>query len=452
MFEMAYVIQAAQPAVEVVESVDIAPVWSGHEVGFALLTVGEEQYVGYYDVNRDMTLAKRKLGEKTWQIVKVPGEQMGAHGSKATPTRTGWDSHNYITLAVDAEGYLHLSGNLHNTPLLYFRSERPGDIASMKRIDRMVGKDETQVTYPRFLSGPGKELIFVYRQGGSGNGADYYNIYDTAKKSWSRLLDTPLTDGRSKTGPTAYAYARGPILGPDGYFHMVWVWRDNPDCSTNHSVSYARSKDLRNWENSAGKAIALPITPATSDVVDPVPAKGGMINNNAMIGFDQENKVIITYHKFDADGKTQIYNARPNGDGTWRSVQASKFDFRWEFSGGGSIIFEVKLGPVEKTGDGKLRQAWWTKKEGSGGVYLNAATLAPEGVYIAPPVYPIELRKPELPDPRVQTKWGNDSGVSVGKTRYVLRWEALPTNRDMPPEGSIPPPSQLRVYKLVSRG
>ena len=42
----------------------------------------------------------------------------------------------------------------------------------------MVGDREVSCTYPRFIRGPAGELIFAYRDGRSGNGADIYNVYD----------------------------------------------------------------------------------------------------------------------------------------------------------------------------------------------------------------------------------------------------------------------------------
>ena len=36
----------------------------------------------------------------------------------------------------------------------------------------------------------------------------------------------------------------------------------------------------------------MPITPGTSETVDPVPVKGGVINNNTLIGFDDRKRVV----------------------------------------------------------------------------------------------------------------------------------------------------------------
>ena len=53
------------------EKVDVAPVWSGHPVRFALLTEGERQFVAFYDAHRQMTVAARWLTSAQWQFVKL---------------------------------------------------------------------------------------------------------------------------------------------------------------------------------------------------------------------------------------------------------------------------------------------------------------------------------------------------------------------------------------------
>ncbi|MHC4740429.1 MAG: BNR repeat-containing protein, partial [Planctomycetota bacterium] len=309
--------------------VDIERVWAGHKVGFCLLTEGRRQYAAYYDADRRMTVAMRRLGSAKWEV-------------KRLDSKIGWDSHNYVTMAVDSQGYLHLSGNMHCVPLIYFRTTKPYEISSFERVANMVGREEQRCTYPKFFEGASGELIFTYRDGGSGNGNQIYNVYDVEKREWRRLLDVPLTDGKGLMN----AYIVGPVRGGDGWFHICWVWRDTPNCYTNHDLSYARSKDMVNWETAAGKAVELPMTVDTEGlIVDPVPVKGGMINGNTRIGFDSKGRVVISYHKFDEAGKTQVYNARFE-EGRWMVRQASDWDYRWFFEGGGTIHFEIRVSGV----------------------------------------------------------------------------------------------------------
>jgi hypothetical protein len=432
------VVREAKPLEKIAEVLDISPVWAAHPVGFRLLTYKDQQFVAFYDDKRQMTVAQRKLGDKTWKMTKLP-------------KTTGWDSHNYITMAVDDEGYLHLSGDMHVNPLLYFRTSKPLDASTFEKIPNMVGTKETRVTYPVFMRGARGEFLYTYRDGSSGNGDQIYNKYDHKTKTWTRLLDKPLSDGEGERN----AYFNLPKLGPDGYWHMVWVWRETPDASTNHDPSYARSKDLIHWEKSDGSPQALPITLGTGDIVDPIPVKGGVINGNVKLGFDKEKRPIVSYHKYDAKGNIQIYNARKEGK-EWKIYQASDWDWRWDFGGGGSIPFEVQLGQVVARPDGMLTQEYITRNHGSGTWVLDPATLKPIPGAVAPeadkaPGYPAEIANVTSTFPEMLVQWAGDAGKSTDSgSRYVIRWETLGQNRDQPRTGPLPEPTMLRLYKLTA--
>ncbi len=413
----------------VAEVSDVALVWSGHPVGFSLLTAGDTQYVAYYDSERRMTVASRTLGGSDWQY-------------KVLPETVAWDSHNSVTMALDEAGHLHVSGNMHVKPLVYFRTLAAGNIETLERIPAMTGKDEERVTYPRFFDAPDGALVFTYRDGSSGSGNQIYNVYDVDTHEWRRLLDQPLLDGEGLMN----AYPVGPMVGPDGYYHLCWVWRDTPDCATNHDPGYARSTDLVHWETAGGEPLTLPITLETADTVDPVPAGGGIINGNTRIGFDSMNRPVVSYHKFDEGGNTQIYNARFEGD-RWVVYQTSDWDFRWEFSGGGSIGFEIGVSPVVHDGETGLTQAFRSKQEGSGVWVLDEETLQIKETLKAENKTPSELRAVRSNFPGMSVKWASDLG-SAPDGRYVLRWETLGQNRDKPRDPPWPEPSQLQVIRL----
>ncbi len=140
---------AGEPLWRVAERVDIETVPSWFPVGFSLLTHGQRQYVAYYDAKHQMTVGVRTLGQRQWHSVKLD-------------SKVGWDSHNSITMAVDGNGELHVSGNMHCVPLVYFRTDSPGDIATLKRLP-MIGEDEKRCTYPHFLFDAAGRLVFDYR-------------------------------------------------------------------------------------------------------------------------------------------------------------------------------------------------------------------------------------------------------------------------------------------------
>jgi hypothetical protein len=414
----------------VTDSLDIAQVWSAHPVGFALLTQAPHQFVAFYDNNRQLTVAQRKLDKREWKFNKLP-------------VTTAWDSHNYIALTIDDDGYLHLSGDMHVVPLKYFRSTKPLDAATFERLDRMTGANEARTTYPKFLRGPQNELIFTYRDGSSGNGNQIFNVYDVKSKTWKRLLDQPLTDGEGERN----AYFEGPIKGPDGYFHMAWVWRETPDAATNHDLSYARSKDLIRWETGAGKSLTLPIKLKECDIVDPVPVNGGMINGNTKIGFDDKGRVTITYHKHDADGNTQPWTARLE-NGAWKHYQITDWKWRWVFGGGGTLNFGISIGPVTKDADGRLTQSWRHLQFGGGTWLLDPQTLKAIGT-VQRQNTPPALGKLEGKFEGLKVRITNDAGKSdQPRVRYILRHETLDANRDQARQGPLPEPSMLRLYAV----
>jgi hypothetical protein len=419
---------SAKPA----EVIELEPVWSGHPVGFSLVTHPPFQFVAYFDAERRMTVAQRRLDSKEWSFHRLSSQ-------------LGWDSHNYVTLAIDPAGHLHVSGNMHCVPLVYFRSEKPLDAASLKPVKSMTGDREARVTYPMFLRDAAKRMIFRYRDGGSGKGDDLYNVYDPATKSWTRLIDGPVLCGEGERS----AYATAPVAAPDGSFHMVWVWRDTPDCATNHTISYARSSDLMTWTDAAGKPLALPITMATGDVVDPVPSGGGLININREVGFDNKGRAVVTYHKYDERGDLNAYAARHEG-GAWKVVKVSDWtDHRVEFGGGGSIVFPVRIGAVEAIGDGRLKLAY--RREGGGGTWvLDEETLLPvPGAKPPPAVAPLprEFTKLRSTFPGMGVRKAGDSGSPPEGVRYRLVWETLEANRDKPRTPPLPEASMLRLVE-----
>jgi hypothetical protein len=419
------------PSDPILAKSDIAQVWAGHPVGFALFTQDDRQFVAFYDAERRMTVGVRRLDETDWKFAILP-------------ERLGWDSHNSVTLDIDSEGYLHLSGNMHVAPLVYYRTTRPLDIESFESVPHMTGELEEKVTYPSFFHGPVGELIFTYRDGKSGSGNQIYNVYEASSRTWKRLLDKPLTDGEGHRN----AYLEGPVRGPDGTYHLLWVWRESPDCATNHDLSYARSRDLHHWETSGGTPLALPITLATGEVVDPVPSGGGLINGNAHIGFDNQGEVVLSYQKYDPEGNTQVYSARLE-EGKWIIRQTSHWDWRWAFSGGGAIPVEIGFSPVQLTKKGELSQTYTHAKYGRGTWILDKATFEPIAQLPHLQEYPDSLMEPESDLPGMQVNLAKDLGTRVDPgVRYVLRWETLGPNRDRPREGEPPPPSMLRVCKV----
>ena len=163
------------------ESTFIDDAWGGCTAAFDFLTYKDVQIVAYYNRNRQMTVAIRK-SHGPWRIKALDS------------IFQGWDTHNYLTIAVDRNDDIHVVGNVHSAPLSYYRSTGL-DVSSLKRLP-MTGKQETQVTYPHFFATPDGRFAFMYRDGASGDGNSWINVYDAPSRRWNRIDDAPLFQGK----------------------------------------------------------------------------------------------------------------------------------------------------------------------------------------------------------------------------------------------------------------
>jgi hypothetical protein len=311
----------------------------------------------------------------------------------------------------------------------------------------MTGESENRVTYPKFLTDLKGELVFNYRNGGSGNGMRIYNKYDRKTRTWLRLLDKPLLDGEGKRN----AYPMGPVRDPNGWFHIVWVWRDTPDCATNNNLSYAKSKDMLHWESVLGEKVELPMTlDNKSLIVDPVPSGGGIINGCERLIFDADNRPVITYHKSDADGDMQIYAARFE-ESKWAVRQLTNWSKPVIFSGYGSMGFiGISISGLTRVASGTVTMTYRHRDYGNGRLVIDEKTLRPIDKKITiPSQYPKEMNKKQIDFKGIEIQRANEKGSSgEDGIRYVLQWETLGRNFDRPPKTASPKPSMLRLYKL----
>lgn len=425
----------------IVQILKIDSVWAGHPTGFCLYTHGNRQYIAYYNANRNMVVGQRNLRDDKFDVYILP--PTSRKEARGTSTVLGWDSHNFATLGIDKEGFIHLSGNVHVNPLTYFRSDKPYDISRMTQIFEMVGSEENRTTYPHFMLTKEGELLYHYRDGGSGNGNEIYNISNCETHTWKRLLDTPLTDGQGLMN----AYQTQPKVMKDGWYHMYWVWRDTPDCSTNHDLSYMKSPDLKNWFDAFGNPIKMPATlDQKSLIVDPIPPQGGIINLAAKMVLDKNNNPVFAYHKYDEAGNLQFYTAQIQHK-KWIYKQITNWDYRWEFSGNGSINSEVRIKGFRKRNDDRYEVDYWHIKYGNGTILLNNKFEA-IGKVLKPEPFGATLEI-EGTFPGLEVRTSGDLGKAENENiRYILKWETINRNRDRPREKPWPEPSQLYLYKL----
>jgi hypothetical protein len=194
----------------------------------------------------------------------------------------------------------------------------------------MTGRRENRVTYPEFFNLDDGGLLFLYRDGASGNGCTMLNRFDVKTRTWS-VVQHPLIDGLGRVN----AYTNQIAIDRKGTWHLSWCWRETGDVATNHDLCYAKSPDQgRTWLKSSGEAYTLPITPDNAEVIVPIPQNSDLINTGTMAVDSNCRPMIATYWRAPGEPAPQYRLVRFEG-GRWSAtaVGRNRADFRLQGSG-----------------------------------------------------------------------------------------------------------------------
>ncbi len=283
----------------------------------SLVSHGDSQYAAYYDADGFVVLAKRKLGSDKWQINKTRYKGNAA------------DAHNSISIMVDGDGYLHMSWDHHGHPLRYCRSTDPGSLELTDKMP-MTGMKEESVTYPEFYRLPDGDLLFLYRDGSSGNGNLMMNHYSVKTKKWTQRQDG-FINGEGKRN----AYWQM-CSDTKGTIHISWVWRESGDVATNHDMGYAKSEDGgKTWLKSNGENYRLPITAANAEYAAHIPQGHELINTTSMCADGKGRPYIVTYFRPEGTEVPQYHLIHHDGS-KWHTSQISNRNTPFSLSGGGT--------------------------------------------------------------------------------------------------------------------
>jgi hypothetical protein len=239
-----------------------------------LITIGDQQIIAYYrrhasdaahPANNTVVIGRRATGESQWELFPTNFLSFNID-----------DTHNVISGAIDGDGYLHMSWGMHVHALLYAKSTAPVTgtapiVMTSLGTAGMTGQ-EAGVTYPKFQTLPDGDVLFLFREGGSGSGDWFLNRYDTATDTWAPVhanasgIQQPLMLGRGHVPDNCF-YPDRLTLGPDGMLHLAGVFRYNSDSpagqsgyQTNHRYVYLRSPDGgTSWQRSDGSPISVPV-------------------------------------------------------------------------------------------------------------------------------------------------------------------------------------------------
>lgn len=271
---------------------------NGSDFPTAIVSYRDAIYYGYIDAAFNGCIAKKAAnGTLTTKIVMT-----GV---------TNDDNHCEIAIAIDREGYIHWTGSMHQTPMVYYRSANPEDITTFNKLDGNVANGgifgPTAVSYGRFITSRKGTLFYVSRQhvGLATHGwvpgimSGNIQVYNTDTKTWSQLgsLNYAYTSSQGGTisgGMDAYHQVKAVIWDNSGAgtkpnnayqgykirivfdknnrMHMVWNVAKNPTATsvsdTHTHLMYAYSDDEGvTWKKSDGTTLTLPISTVNGEVV-----------------------------------------------------------------------------------------------------------------------------------------------------------------------------------------
>ncbi|MGQ8366549.1 BNR-4 repeat-containing protein [Glaciecola sp. 1036] len=291
------------------QTIKIAPnAYSGSSVNVVsggrqnIFTHSTYQYTGFYDAQSRLVLAKRRLGEKHWQkqVTEFKGNTA--------------DAHNSISLIVDGSGILHVSWNHHNSPLNYAKGEKAGSLQIKKA--PMLGAGESSLTYPHFYRLSNGDLIFQYRDGGSGRGVMKMNYYSVSEQKWRSLNDNVLDGEGIRSAYWSMDIDKNDVM------HLAWVWRETPDVATNHDLFYVQSKDQgQSWQTIDGEKVYLPITADNVEYVTRIPQNHKLMNPPMVAADRLSNPFIANYWADSPDQKPRFRVVHYTKE-TWETVSA----------------------------------------------------------------------------------------------------------------------------------
>ncbi|WP_426622966.1 BNR repeat-containing protein [Leifsonia sp. McL0607] len=451
-----------------------ARTFAGWMVPQEVLEAGDTTYVGYFDAQKRLTIAKQKAG--------------GAWSSVTLERTLNLDSHARIVLALDTNGNLHVKTHTGSSDKLEYWVTTAGDDLKTLKAATMIPRwtathdgvqypmEDLANRYSEFFTGADGELFFRGRVGSAGGANTIVLEYDAASRAWQ--LHHPKTGFHGLAivfngwahAPFTAAYPSEPVKGPDGRFHMIWTWRGDSTADSNSEVHYASSADMRTWYNIKGEAVftrgVVQFTHGLkSTMVDPVSFHGGLLNGTGMaLGFDDKGKPLVSYYKYVGTGAgktTQLFTARPEvGTASgWKLTQVSAwkglYDLeRREDSFVGDMNIMTMSASSGAVFDGKYLTLDYTCQTKPHRLYLDPSTgarvadlpLPDSSALPAEMLASVFARGYTITARQSWSRSSNDEGATV------LGWEAGPYNvrgtqdnyTNYPREGS-----PLTVYRLV---
>jgi len=279
-----------------------------------LYTVGTTQYIAFYGANTNIILGSHLLGTTNWTLVPT-----------TFPPNSATDGHDTISIGIGADGIVHCSWGMHGDPFNYARGTRPW---SLNLIQTNMTGYESAVTYPQFLNCPNGDLLYFFREGGSGAGNSYINHYSAVTQTWTNVTlgasQAPIIVGETGVAATTCnAYPNYECFDAHTNLQITWTWRDNAaSIDFNHDTLFARSPDYGiTWQEWNGAPYTLPITASNADNIWPIATNHSIMNQSGQC-LDTNGRPVVCNWWAPLGAGTPIQYLIIWNDGTqWRTNQ-----------------------------------------------------------------------------------------------------------------------------------
>ncbi|MBN2022673.1 MAG: BNR-4 repeat-containing protein [Pirellulales bacterium] len=299
------------------------------------------QFVSYYDASEKLVVGRRTMLDSGWSDWYLRRTAFTSNNIN--------DAHDVSSIAVDGDGYLHVSWGMHNNSLLYTRSATPAiGEAAFTLVGDTVGNSgglrsefslTSGVTYPMFHNVPGSgDILFSYRTGVSGNGDAQLFRWNNAADQWNPVrasTTAPWIDGdyAGDSLPSVNAYTNYAAWDDQGRLHVTWTWRtggDSPtpfkDYQSNHNLMYAWSPNQGvDWYRQDGtlyeRSGAHAIDESNASPVVAIPEGSSLINQTHMATGPDGTVYVASWwapNAAEGDHLRQYMLAWRDGD-TWRT-------------------------------------------------------------------------------------------------------------------------------------
>lgn len=294
----------------------------------AIVSHNGYQYVGYYDAERRVCLARRQLAESAWEIIRFSDHRLNVN-----------DAHNTISLGIcPKDGTIHLAFDHHGRQLNY-RYSAKGAAMNPKSVNwaaslfseiqaHLSGGKVPSVTYPRFFQTPEGNLQLCWRRNGSGNGDRMLADYDGEVGQWTGIRQIDSREGSYGDSHSRCSYPNGYTYGPKGRLHVTWVWREKATQTANHDLMYAYSNDQgKSWLNSDGELIeGVPALDSTGVTVVDIPESLGLMNTHGQ-AVDSKGRIHTVMRHCTVESLAEA-GAKP-GESRWGVAEARRYHHYW---------------------------------------------------------------------------------------------------------------------------